>query len=86
MSGMGGGGGMPGMGHGRMMEIVETFRKNGATSPETAIALEELGLPPMFGMMLQGPMGQSGIFMEHNGKYYISEEQLRRMQERFGSR
>jgi len=86
MSGMGGGGGMPGMGHGRMMEIVETFRKNGATSPETAMALEELGLPPMFGMMLQGPMGQSGIFMEHNGKYYISEERLRRMQERFGSR
>jgi len=37
-------------------------------------------------MMLQGPMGQSGIFMEHNGKYYISEERLRRMQERFGSR
>ncbi len=86
MSGMGGGGGMPGMGHGRMMEIVETFRKNGATSPETAMALEELGLPPMFGMMLQGPMGQSGIFMEHNGKYYISEERFRRMQERFGSR
>ena len=93
MPGMGHGG-MPGMGHGRMpgmehgriMEIVETFRKNGATSPETAMDIEELGLPPMFGMMLQGPMGQSGIFVEHNGKYYISEERLRRMQERFGSR
>jgi len=85
MPGMGHGGGS-GMGHGRMMEIVEAFRKNGATSPETAMALEELGLPPMFGMMLQGPMGQSGIFMEHNGKYYISDEQLRRMQERVGSR
>jgi ABC-type multidrug transport system ATPase subunit len=77
---------MPDMGHGRIMEIVETFRKKGATSPETAMALEELGLPPMFGMMLQGPMGQSGIFMEYNGKYYISEERLGRMQERFGSR
>jgi len=85
MPGMGHGGG-PGMGHGRMMEIVEAFRKNGATSPETAKALEELGLPPMFGMMLQGPMGQSGIFVEHNGKYYISEERLKQMQERFGSR
>jgi hypothetical protein len=77
---------MPSMGHGRILEIVETFRKNGAMSPETAMALEELGLPPMFGMMLQGPMGQSGIFVEHNGKYYLSEERLRRMQERFGSR
>jgi ATP-binding cassette subfamily B multidrug efflux pump len=93
MQGMGHGGmpGMghgrvPGMGHGRILEIVETFRKNGATSPETAKVLEELGLPPMFGMMLQGPMGQSGIFMEHNGKYYLSEERLKQMQERFGSR
>ncbi len=84
MSGMGHGR-MPGMGHGRIMEIVETFRKNGATSPETALALEELGLPPMFGMMLQGPMGQSGLFREHNGKYYLVEERFRQMQARFGS-
>jgi len=83
MPGMGHGGG-PGMGHGRMMEIVETFTKNGATSPETALTLEELGLPPMFGMMLQGPMGQMGIFVEHNGRYYLSEERINQMRARFG--
>jgi len=83
MPGMGHGGGR-GMGHGQMMEIVETFTKNGATSPETAMTLEELGLPPMFGMMLQGPMGQMGIFVEHNGKYYISEERIKQMRARFG--
>jgi ABC-type multidrug transport system ATPase subunit len=85
-------GGMMGMGHGpmssgghgRMMEIVETFVKNGATSPESAMALEELGLPPMFGMMLQGPMGQSGLILEHQGKYYISQERLEQMRRRFG--
>jgi hypothetical protein len=83
MMGMGHGP-MSGGGHGRMMEIVETFVKNGATSPESAMALEELGLPPMFGMMLQGPMGQSGLILEHQGKYYISQERLEQMRRRFG--
>jgi ATP-binding cassette subfamily B protein len=75
---------MSGGGHGRMMEIVETFVKNGATSPESAMALEELGLPPMFEMMLQGPIGQSGLILEHQGKYYISQERLEQMRSRFG--
>jgi hypothetical protein len=48
------------------------------------MALEELGLPPMFGMMLQGPMGQSGLILEHQGKYYISQERLEQMRRRFG--
>ena len=70
--------GMPGM-MGRMREIVETFREKGATSPEKALSMEELGLPPMFRMMMQSPMGQSGIFNEVDGKYYISEERLNNM-------
>jgi hypothetical protein len=77
-------GSMSGGGHGWMMEIVETFVKNGATSPESAIAPEELGLPPMFRMMLQGPMGQSGIILEHRGKYYVSQERLEQMRRHFG--
>ena len=77
-------GSMGGGGHARMKEMVETFEKNGATSPETAMTLEELGLPPMFAMMLQGPMGQSGLILEHQGKYYISQERLDEMRRRFG--
>jgi hypothetical protein len=75
-----------GMAQQRIMEIVEVFRKKGATSPESALALKELEDPPMFGMVLQGSAGQSGIFLEHNGKYYISEDRYKRMQERFGSK
>jgi len=82
--------GMPGMNPGRMFErmfeVVETFREKGATSPEKAMSLEELGLPPMFGMMIQGPMGQSGPFREKDGRYYLVEERLRQMQARFGNR
>ncbi len=79
------GGGMPGMGGGRgpspammkerIRELVETFREKGATSPETAMTSGELGLPPMF-ERLQMRMGQSNAFIEHNGKYYLSEEKL----------
>ena len=80
--GMRGGPGMPDM-MGRMMEIVETFKEKGATSPKGALSPEELGLPPMFRMMMQSPMGQSGIFSEVDGKYYLSEEKLNDMRARF---
>jgi ATP-binding cassette subfamily B protein len=79
-------GGVSGMGHGRIFEMVETFRERGATSPETALALEELGLPPMFGMMIRGPMGQSGIFGENDGKYYLNEERFKQIRARFRDR
>ena len=82
---MGGGHGMPEM-RARTMEIVDTFKAKGATSPESALTLEELGLPPMFGMMMQSPMGQSGMFVEHDGKYYLNEGQVKQMQARFGPR
>ena len=65
---------------------METFREKGATSPEKALSVEELGLPPMFRMMIQSPMGQSGIFSEVDGKYYLSEEKLNDMQARFHNR
>jgi ATP-binding cassette subfamily B multidrug efflux pump len=79
-------GGNPGMFRKRMMEIAENFRKKGAVSPETALSPDELGLPPQFGMMVQMGMAQSGLFSEHNGKYYLLEERFEKMQERIGSR
>jgi len=75
---------MGGGGHARMKEMVDTFVKNGATSPESAKTLEELGLPSMFAMMLQGPMGQMGLIKEHQGRYYISQERLDEMRRQFG--
>ena len=81
--GMSGGPGMPEMRQ-RMMEAVKKFTEKGATSPDTALTIEELELPPMFEMMFKGPMGQMGPFKEHDGKYYVSQERLERMRERFG--
>jgi ATP-binding cassette subfamily B protein len=79
MPGVSGMYGMPDMFLERMFEVVEIFKEKGATSPEKALPLENLGLPPMFRMMMQGPMGQSGLFVENNGKYYLNEERFTQM-------
>jgi ABC-type multidrug transport system ATPase subunit len=68
----------------RMMAIVEVFLTNGAVSSETAKTPEELGLPPQFRAM-QGRLGRTGLFLEHDGRYYLSEKRLKQMQKRFES-
>ena len=62
----------------RMKQIADSFKEKGATSPETSMTPDELGLPPTFEMMMQmpTPMSQSGAFVEKDGKYYLVEERL----------
>jgi hypothetical protein len=65
----------------RLYEIIERFRQKGATSPEKALSIQELGLPPRFEEAMHRRLGQTGIFVEVNGKYYLSEERLKQIQE-----
>lgn len=51
----------------------------GATSPATAKTTEELGLPPRFEDAMYRRLGQTGIFVEVNGKYYLNEARLAQM-------
>lgn len=85
---MGGGMGMMGVGmHGgmrpspamrqeRMKQIVESFKKQAATSPESAKTLDELGLTPRLETTMRMPMIQSGVIVEKDGKYYLNERKL----------
>jgi len=66
----------------RLLEIVERFRQKGAVSPEKAMASQELGLPPRFEQAMHRRLGQTGIFVETNGKYYLDEQQLKQFEER----
>ncbi|MGQ9597081.1 MAG: hypothetical protein ACUVQY_00450 [Thermoproteota archaeon] len=66
----------------RLLELVEKFREKGAMSPDRAMTPEELGLPPWFKHLIRGRLGRLGIFLEKDGKYYLSEEQLARLEER----
>ncbi len=65
----------------RLQEIIERFRQKGATSPEKAMTIQELGLPPRFEEAMHRRLGQTGIFVETNGKYYLNEERLKQIQE-----
>jgi hypothetical protein len=67
--------------HQRLQEIIERFRQKGATSPEKAMTIQELGLPPRFEEAMHQRLGQSGILVETNGKYYLNEERLEQIQE-----
>jgi len=64
----------------RIMEAVEKFREKGALSPEKALTIQELGLPPQFEQAMHRKLGRMRIFVEVNGKYYLDEERLRQVQ------
>jgi hypothetical protein len=66
----------------RVQEIVQTFRQKGATSPERAMSAQELGLPPRFEQAMKRRLGQTGIFVDIGGKYYLNEARLAQMEQR----
>lgn len=70
----------------RLREVVKTFRQKGATRPENALSPKELGLLPAFEDAMQRRLGRSGVFVEINGKYFLSEARLKQVKERFPSR
>ena len=70
----------------RLQEIIQRFREKGATSPEKAMTIQELGLPPRFEQAMHRRLGQTGIFVEVNGKYYLNENRLKQIQEQRAQR
>ncbi len=65
----------------RLQQIVMRFREKGATTPEKAMTIQELGLPPRFEEAMHRRLGQTGIFVQINDKYYLNEERLRQIRE-----
>ena len=70
----------------QLTEIIAKFKEKSATTPEKALTAQELGLPPRFEEAMHRRLGRTGIFVEVNGKYYLSEERLKEVQERLCSR
>jgi len=64
--------------------LAQRFREKGATSPEKAITAEEMGLHERFEEAMKNRLGQTGIFVEVGGKYYLNEQRLREFEQRQG--
>ncbi len=70
---------LEGFGGPRIREIIRTFQQKGALSPETALTAEELGLSRLFVRIMKRRRGQTRVFVEVNGRYYLDERALRDM-------
>lgn len=68
------------------LETIEKFRKKGALSPEKAMTAEELGLPAEFRERMKRRLGRLGVFVEVDGKYYLSEERFREVKDKIAER
>ena len=55
-------------------------------SPEKAMTAEELGLPVEFKDRMRRRLNQLGVFVEINGKYYLSEERLKIVKDKLAER
>ena len=64
---------------------IEKFRK-GALNPKKAMSIENLELSPKIKIFLRTSPRFLGVFVEVDGKYYLSEERLRRVEEQLLSR
>ena len=65
--------------------MVARFRERGATSPEKAMSVQELGLPPGFEEAMKRRLGATGIFVGAGGKYYLDEARLQQVEQRRGA-
>jgi lipoate-protein ligase A len=69
-----------------LLELIEKFRKKGVLSPEKAMTAEELGLPAEFKDRMKRRLGQLGVFVEVDGKYYLSEDRLKEVKDKISER
>ncbi len=67
----------------RLLETIGKFRRENATNPDKAMSAVELGLPSEFEWLMQGPLRQLGVFVEVDGKYYLSEKRAKEVEKNF---
>ncbi|HXW37582.1 MAG TPA: hypothetical protein VEJ36_06760 [Nitrososphaerales archaeon] len=74
--------GTPGRWRERIEAMAQRFRERGATSPDRAMTVQELGLPPRFEEAMKRRLGRTGIFVDIGGRYYLDEARLRDFEQR----
>ena len=69
-----------------LFEEIKKFRQHGALNSEKAMTVEELGLSPKFKPFLKRSPRLLDIFVSVDDRYYLSEEQLERIEKQFSAR
>ena len=62
-----------------LLKVIDKFHQKGATSPDKAITVDAREFPPNFKELMKGRLGELNIFVEVNGRYYLSEKRLQEM-------
>jgi hypothetical protein len=65
--------------------LAQKFREKGATTPETALSAQDLGVHERFEQGMKRRLGQTGIFVAVSEKYYLNEDRLREFEQRWQS-
>jgi DNA-binding PadR family transcriptional regulator len=68
-----------------LFKEIEKFRQHGALGSDKAMTIEELGLSPKFKTFLKRSPSLLSIFVRVDGKYYLKEEQLKRIEEQLSA-
>jgi YVTN family beta-propeller protein len=63
----------------KIQQIIQKFQEKGAISPQTALTPKELDLSRIFVRIMERRKGQTKIFVEVNGKYYLDQKALDEM-------
>ena len=64
--------------------LVDTFRERGATTPENALSLKELGIPELFRHVKPPVPPDIDPIIRVGSKYYLSEERLAKFRDQVG--
>jgi DNA-binding PadR family transcriptional regulator len=64
--------------------LIDTFRERGATTPEKALSLKELGIPESFGHVKPPIPPDIDPIIQIDNRYYLSEERLSKFRDRAG--
>ena len=64
--------------------LVDTFRERGATTPEKALSLKELGIPELFRHVKSLVPPDIDPIIRVGSKYYLSEERLAKFRDQVG--
>ncbi len=62
-----------------LLKVIDKFHQKRATRPDKAITIDAREFPPNFKELMKERLGELSIFVEVNGKYYLSEKRLQEM-------